>query len=275
MSSTEKVKSPVKATNKSTTYKVSTKITKITPWNCYASVLGKFESPKWDKITISAKAYLKLMFFINLVGDHEVTGYGKIINNEVVDFSLPKQVLGTLKADVDEQAMTEFVMGKPVDELEYWAVDFHSHNTASTSASSTDKSNYAEQYSMRGNKQFIALIVNKKQEVWCKCVVGGDRFEDVKVEYISPTILSDKEKLEIYEEAKREVEATCTEVEEVRTPVNVKSHWYGDGLTKVDRKTSRQTTLLCAECGAELVYPIEKEEGLCWECMAAYRSQTI
>lgn len=270
-----KTNSPVKVTNKATTYKVSTKITKIKPWNCYASVLGKFESPKWDKITISAKAYLKLMFFINLVGDHEVTGYGKIINNEVVDFSLPKQVLGTLKADVDEQAMTEFVMGKPVDELEYWAVDFHSHNTASTSASMTDKDNYAKQYSMRGNKQFIALIVNKKQEVWCKCVIGGDRFEDVKVEYISPKTLSEKEKLEIYEEAKREVEATCTEVEEVRTPVNVKSHWWSDGLTEEDRKTSKQTTLLCAECGAELVYPVEKEEGLCWECMAAYRSQTI
>ena len=268
MSNTKKVKSPVKVTSKATTYKVTTKITKIRPWNCYASVLGKFESPEWDKITISAKAYLKLMFFINLVGDHEVTGYGKIINNEVVDFSLPKQVLGALKADVDEQAMTEFVMSKPVDELEYWAVDFHSHNTAPISASSTDKSNYAEQYSMRGNKQFIALIVNKKQEVWCKCVIGGDRFEDVKVEYVSPTFLSDKEKLEIYEEAKREVEATCTEVEEVCTPTTVKSHWWSDGLTEGDRKTSKQTTLLCAECGAELEYPLEQSEGLCYNCMA-------
>lgn len=271
MSRIGKTKTPAKVTSKATTYKVTTKVTKIRPWNCYASVLGKFESPKWDKITISAKAYLKLMFFINLVGDHEVTGYGKIINNEIVDFSLPKQVLGALKADVDEQAMTEFVMGKPVDELEYWAVDFHSHNTAHTSASSTDKDNYAKQYSMRGNKQFIALIVNKRQEVWCKCVVGGDRFEDVKVEYISPSILSDKEKLEIYEEAKREVEATCTEVEEVRTPVTTKAHWYTDGLTADDRNVSRQTTLLCSECGAELEYPLEKSEGLCYDCMAQYK----
>lgn len=271
MSKIGKTKTPAKVTNKATTYKLTTKITKIRPWNCYASVLGKFESPKWDKITISAKAYLKLMFFINLVGDHEVTGYGKIINNEVVDFSLPKQVLGTLKADVDEQAMTEFVMSKPVDELEYWAVDFHSHNTASTSASTTDKDNYAKQYSMRGNKQFIALIVNKKQDVWCKCVVGGDRFEDVKVEYISPSTLSDKEKLEIYDEAMLEVEATCTEVEEVSTPVSVKSHWYSDGLTSDDKKVSKQTTLLCTECGAELEYPLEKSEGLCYNCMAEYK----
>lgn len=270
MSNTKKVKAPVKVTNKATTYKVTTKITKIRPWNCYASVLGKFESPKWDKITISAKAYLKLMFFINLVGDHEVTGYGKVIDNEVVDFSLPKQILGTLKADVDEQAMTEFIMSKPVDELEYWTVDFHSHNTAPTSASSTDKDNYARQYSMRGNKQFIALIVNKKQEVWCKCVVGGDRFEDVKVEYISPTILSDKEKSEIYDEAKREVEATCTEVKEVRTPAAA-AHWYSDGLTTDDRKFSRQTTLLCSECGAELQYPLEEAEGLCYDCMAQHK----
>ena len=236
---------------------MDTKITPLEVTECYKKVMSKFETPLYTELTWSPKAYLKLQFIINLVGSYEVTGYGRVVDNVVVDISIPKQTLTSTTANVDELAMVDFISNLPKEELSQWILDWHSHVEMGTSPSGTDKENYNEQFETRGCKQFIATIVNKKGSCWCKCVVGGGRFEDVEV--TTPEDFSSVDTKELYDECKELVKDNCNKEVVVVTQTKLFTTKTKD-KSKSKNKNDKGT---CQICGAPLK---DWETDLCWEC---------
>lgn len=232
--------------------------------NCYKKIMAKWEKPEVTEISISSEAYLKLLFIINLVGDHEVSGFGKLVDNRIVDWYIPKQVLGTLTADIDEEAMFEMCRDIPSKELKYYTVDFHSHNTVGTTPSSTDKESYELQAESRNYKQFIAMIVNKSESIWCKNVIQGNKFTDVKVTIEPYDIPEDKAK-EIFDECVAIVERNCFEEIKVVKPAKKVVSNYTQKKLLDDIPTSR-TYLRCQCCNEELTTNREKQNGYCDFC---------
>lgn len=235
----------------------TTKVTyePMTVTECYKKIVARYEKPKYTELTFTARAYMKMMFIIHLVGSYEVSGYGKIVNGKIVDLYLPDQVLTSTTAEIDEDAMMQFLSEIPTNELKYWELDWHSHVNMPTNPSGTDKSNYEEQAEARGNKQFVAMIVNKSESIWVKNVVSGVKFSDIEIKR-EPIELSEKELKELYNECVELVEDRC--MKEKRITVKV---------TRDTKKDKQQLSLLtketCSVCGKELE---SWEHGKCWEC---------
>ena len=236
---------------------MATKITPLEVTECYRKVMSKFETPLYTKLDWSPRAYLKLQFIINLVGGYEVTGYGRVKNGKVIDVSIPKQTLTSTTANVDEMSMVDFMSKIPKEQLSEWILDWHSHVEMSTSPSSTDKENYNEQFEARGCQQFIATIVNKKESCWCKCVVGGGRFEDVEVS-INDNFEGIDTK-ELYDECVELVKDNCKK----EVTVVVQTKLFETPKTKDKSKSKTKDTEHCQICGQPLR---EWEHDLCWEC---------
>lgn len=235
---------------------MATKVTPLEVTECYKKVMSKFETPLYTELVWSPKAYLKVQFLINLVGGYEITGYGRVKNGKVIDVSIPKQTLTSTTANVNEMAMVEFMSKIPKEQLSEWILDWHSHVEMSTSPSGTDKENYNEQFEARGCKQFIATIVNKKESCWCKCVVGGGRFEDVEV-----SVIKDFDKVdtkELYNECVELVKDNCNK--EVTVVVQTKLFETPKQKDKSESKTKDRECKICGQ-------PLHSwEHDLCWEC---------
>ena len=231
--------------------------------NCFRKVMSRFEQPKWDKISITSYAYLKLLFIINLVGDHEVSGFGKLVNNKIVDWYIPQQVLGTLTANIDESAMFEMMKDIPAKELKHYIVDFHSHNTVGCSPSSTDKESYKLQAENRSYQQFIAMIVNKKEELWCKNVMQGEKFSDIKVTIESEQIPNDEAE-KLFEECKVIVERNCFESVTIKEPEKPKVTPCKQN--KLWSTPAKRNYTECQCCNEKLLTQREKENGYCDFC---------
>lgn len=227
---------------------------------CFSKVTSKFEVPKYSKLTFTSYAYLKLMFFIHLVGDYEVSGYGKIVDGKIVDLYLPKQTLTSATAKIDENAMIDFLSEIPTDELKYWELDWHSHVDMSTNPSGTDKENYKDQAEARGNKQFVAMIVNKSESVWCKNVVSGVKFTDIELER-EAIDLHTKEVKELYEECKEIVKEKCHK--QITVTIKTKEEEQEDKKQLKLWKKNKKQKETCSVCGRELR---DWEHGKCWEC---------
>lgn len=238
---------------------MATKVTPLEVTECYKKVMSKFETPLYTKLEWTPRAYLKLQFIINLVGGYEVTGYGRIKDNKVIDISIPKQILTSTTANVDEMSMVEFMSKIPKTELSEWILDWHSHVEMGTSPSGTDKENYNEQFEARGCKQFIATIVNKKESYWCKCVVGGGRFEDVEV--TTPCNFESVDTKELYDECVELVTDNCKK----EIVVVVQTKLFDTPKTKDKSKSKKEdkTKEHCQICGQPLN---DWEHDLCWEC---------
>lgn len=231
----------------------------IKPTECYKKVMGKYESPEFEELTITSWAYLKLLFIINLVGNHEVSGFGKVQNGKIVDWYIPEQELGTLTANIDEEAMLEMMKDIPAKEMGIYKVDFHSHNNAGCTPSSTDKESYKLQAQNRGYKQFIAMIINKSESIWCKCVRQGEVFSDVKVT-IEPYNLEEETAKELFDECKELVATRCYERHTIVTKKKEPEVKQKELFSK--------STCLC--CGEPLETYKEKQNGYCNICLKNY-----
>ena len=228
----------------------------LTATECYKKIVARYEKPKYTELTFTARAYMKLMFIIHLVGSYEVSGYGKIVNGKIVDLYLPEQVLTSTTAEIDENAMVDFLSEIPTNELKYWELDWHSHVNMGTSPSGTDKSNYEEQAEARGNKQFVAMIVNKSESIWIKNVISGVKFTDIEIKR-EPIDLSEKELKKLYEECVELVEDRCMKEKKITVKVS----------KDIQKQNKQQLSLLtketCSVCGKELE---SWEHDKCWEC---------
>ena len=180
--------------------------------------------PIYKELTFKREAYAKLMCYINLIGDYEITGFGRVVDNKIVDIKILKQEVKKATVDCDVDAMMEFLTSIPREEMGQWILDWHSHVDMAVFASGTDSSNYKEQYKARLSHQFPYLIINKKQNVYCQCYISPERETEIEMKLESDGLTQER-LLEIYEECKEDIQKLCTKSEPKVTYYN--STMYG------------------------------------------------
>lgn len=203
---------------------------------CFSLLRNLWAQPEFTRLYITTRAYMKLMAFINLVGDYEITGFGRIQNMDwrqqdgtveniptVTDFDIIQQEVKSAYVEADDDAVLRFMMKLPEDQRDEWVLDWHSHVEMGTTPSQTDWNNYEEMSKARLGKQFPAIIVNKQESITAKCYINRSKHPGIEV-YVEKIHLNDDELLKIYNECKEKVENLCTKYTPVIT--SAVSSWY-------------------------------------------------
>lgn len=197
---------------------VATKPVKYIVTECYNILKNMWAEPDYVKLTITAEAWYKLVAFINLVGDFEITGFGRIqsvptengVMHLVTDFDIIKQEVKPAYVEADEDAVLQFLMKLPEDQRDEWTLDWHSHVEMGTTPSGTDWNNYSEMLATRMGKQFPSMIVNKKGHITAQQIISDNRHPSIQV-MVQQKALPESDILKIYNECKDKVERLCTE----------------------------------------------------------------
>ena len=184
---------------------------------CFQLLKNMYTKPTYEELCITTKAWMKLNAFIHLVGDFEISGFGRIQKGEVdgkemhlvTDFDIIKQEVKAAYVESDEDAVMEFIMNTPADQRGEWVLDWHSHVNMATSPSGTDWTNYSDMLKARMNQQFPAMIVNKKGDVTAYQIITDGRHTPIKM-YIDTSPISDDELWALYQECKEKVETRCS-----------------------------------------------------------------
>ena len=199
-----------------------TNVVKSTPakyvcCECFNVLKNMWAEPEYTELIITSRAWYKLVAFIHLIGDYEISGFGRIQEGTyngkkaalVTDFDIIKQEVKAAYVESDDDAVLDFIMKLPADQRSEWTLDWHSHVDMGTTPSGTDWNNYSDMLKARMGKQFPAMIVNKSGSITAHQIMSEAKHPaiDVKVE---KTILSDTELLAIYNECKEKVENLCT-----------------------------------------------------------------
>jgi len=190
---------------------------------CLQLLKNLFTKPDYERLTITSYAWMKLMAFIHLIGDYEISGFGRIIPNEkddkngiIIDFDIIRQEVKSAYVESDADAVLEFIMQIPENQRTEWILDWHSHVNMGTSPSGTDWDNYEEMLAARQHKQFPAMIVNKSGNVSAHQIICPDKHPTIEVS-LQHTHLSDAEIEQIYAECKTKVQNKCTKAAVVTT----------------------------------------------------------
>lgn len=201
---------------------------------CYNIVRNMFVEPEYTELYITSKAWTKLMCFIHLVGEYEITGFGRIQENvdtpngpkrAITDFDIIEQEVKQAYVEADADAVLDFMRKLPADQRGEWTLDWHSHVNMGVSPSGTDWTNYSSMLSARMNKQFPAMIVNKRGDVSMHCIITSAKHPEIKV-YIIQENLNDEDFSAIYYECKEKVENLCTKYVAPATTYTYGSNWY-------------------------------------------------
>ena len=183
----------------------------VTLIDCKQYLSNLFTVKLPQKITFTKQAWLKINCYINLIGDLEITGFGRIdADGLVTDIAITKQAVKPAYCNSTVEQMTEFMMSLPREEWGQWNFDWHSHVNMGVFASGTDTANYKVMSEARLGKPFPFLIINKRQETFCANYLGNGRYDNISVEYDGEEV-STKELLAIYEFCKKDITEKCTE----------------------------------------------------------------
>ena len=146
---------------------------------CYYTIKNMFAQPAITELYITAQAWTKLMCFIHLVGDYEISGFGRIQTEDiqdgqrsvVTDFDIIKQEVKSAYVESDAQAVMDFLRKIPTEQRNEWTLDWHSHVNMGTFASGVDEGYQKDLVAQLGQDMFeIFLILNKKGEHWQRIV---------------------------------------------------------------------------------------------------------
>ena len=264
--------------------------------NCLGVIKEMFfpTAPKYTELTFTAEAYAKLMCYIHLIGEYEITGFGRIVDNKIVDIAILKQTVKSAKVDCDVDAMLEFLTSIPEDQEGQWVLDWHSHVNMGVFESGTDSDNYEEQWEARLHEQYPVMIVNKKQQIYSKCYINPSRKTDIKV-FVEKEGLSNDRLVEIYNECAVNVQTLCKKEEwkqqNTQTYYNngfgFHSNYYNDydgwengetvymsNYKKKQEETEKEEQNadsyiddnFCSSCGQYLVSPEEYDRCICDDC---------
>lgn len=237
---------------------------------CLQVIKNLFAKPKYTKLNITMQAWIKLMCYINLVGSDEITGLGRIKDGTIVDFKIPNQVVTGTTADASDEDMLALLREIPVEEIEEWELDWHSHVDMEAFISGTDEANYELMSMAKGGKQFPLLVVNKRGEVCFKNFIHAGKCPDIELTLLKDE-LSDETIEGIYADCKEDVLAKVSKPKP-KIKKETKPSWYGEylkkqniGSSKLFKKQEYHPT--CSVCGVELVSQDEINAGLCDDCM--------
>lgn len=266
--------------------------------NCWSKILNLVfpEKPKFSKLIFTCPAWLKLQCYINLVGDYEITGFGRIVDDRIVDIKIIPQTVKSAEVDCDIDAMVDFMRKLPKEERGQWILDWHSHVDMGCFMSGTDSKNYEEQLEARLNQQFPVMIVNKKGEVWCQNYMETG-LKPIEVSVDEDTSAITKETLkEMYDACDLDVQTLCKKKTystrgfsylTSNTKDDDDAYSWGNGYgsyyssyqydgyntpsysKKKDALKSVKATDdddCCVSCGTYLSDPDEYDRGLCEDC---------
>ena len=200
-------------------------VSKYVVTECYNIVRNMFVQPDITELYITSKAWTKLMCFIHLVGEYEITGFGRIQKDidtpdgpklAITDFDIIKQEVRQAYVEAEADAVLDFMRQLPADQRNEWTLDWHSHVNMGVSPSTTDWNNYSSMLTARMNKQFPAMIVNKRGDVSMHQIITAAKHPDIKVKVIMED-LNDAEFSAIYNECKEKVENLCRKAPVVTT----------------------------------------------------------
>lgn len=206
---------------------------------CLQFLKNMYTQPTYTDLTITNYAWTKLMAYIHLVGDYEISGFGRIQNNKITDFEIIKQEVKSAYVESDADAVLEFIMSIPADQRTEWTLDWHSHVNMGTSPSTTDWTNYSEMLVARQNKQFPAMIVNKAGNVTAYQIICDNRHTQITV-HLDTTPLAEQDIEKLYAECKQNVEQKCRKATTYTTyntertsntisyPAYRDPYWYAD-----------------------------------------------
>lgn len=201
---------------------------------CYNIVRNMFVQPEITEMAITARAWRKLMCFIHLVGEFEITGFGRIQRDievagkvypfVVTDFDIIEQEVKSAYVEADADAVLDFMRKLPADQRNEWTLDWHSHVNMGVTPSGTDWTNYSSMLTARMQKQFPAMIVNKSGNVSMHQIITAAKHPEIRVLIETSTDLTEEEFSAIYYECKEKVENLCTKATVYQTTTTV---WNG------------------------------------------------
>ena len=226
---------------------------------CKNIIYNFFTEPKYTTLSITKQAYIKLMCYINLIGNYEITGFGRIQNGTITDFRIIQQEVRAAYVECDDDSVLEFIRSIPKEQLSEWELDWHSHVEMGTFASGTDMNNYKSMSDLRGNKQFPVMIVNKQQEFTVMNYISPVNTPEISLNVLDDEI--SKEEIDaIYNEVKLDIEEKCTKY---ITPVTTYNKYNAKNTYKTNTKSYFE---VCASCGVKLITNHELDIGLCEDC---------
>lgn len=237
---------------------------------CRKFIKNLFTKAEYTKLKMSKLAYIKAMCYSNLAGDYEITGFGKIEDGVITDLKIIRQKVRTADVEATDEAIQEFMMSIPFEEVELWKLDWHSHVDMQTFMSSTDASNYELRSEAMGNIQIPVMIWNKRGEHTCLCFIHEEKAPEIDVTFEKITF-TDEELDEIYDECKADVEELC-EIEKPKLATPTYTGYRGNGQTVKgwqksiwSKKKNKDTGSFCTYCGDELD-DTELANGICDNC---------
>lgn len=241
--------------------------------------------PKIEALEFTPYAWAKINCYINLIGEKEITGFGKIENGFITDVKIIKQsVRSAYVQSNDDYSIAEFLSELPMEDIEQglWNLDWHSHVNMQAFASGTDWGNYQKMLELRNGQTYPAMVINKRGDIWCKNILGDQKYTDITV-YLPQEMISEAEFKKVYDECKQDILAKCKVINVVSVGSNnytgsTYNYYSNKGDTSVNHNidnTQEDDTddiyenAYCKCCGIELLSPQEIETGLCEDCASS------
>lgn len=269
----------------------------VKPSECFELLKEFFfpTKPQFTKLQFTYPAWAKLQCYINLVGEFEVTGFGRIVDDKIVDVKILKQTIKTAEVDCDIDSMIEFMRSTPKDQLGQWILDWHSHVNMGVFKSGTDTANYKAQWEARLQKQFPIMIVNKKQEVLCENYINPSRQEEIEIS-VDKSDLTIEEFESIYKQCEEDVTTLCKKELIIKSDTSTRwQRWYSNdndndndaqsqdydwgryyntGTTwdtprynqPTSKQEEKQSEDYCQSCKTYLTDADEYDRGICDDC---------
>ena len=272
--------------DKNVGFDVSSKETKSAKiYDCKDYIKSMFIESPIKQLTFTNTAWAKINCYINLIGDLEITGFGKVEGDKITDVRILKQSVKPAFVNSSPEAISEFIMSRPRAEIKsgVWCLDWHSHVNMGVFASGTDTANYKDIYRIRMNKPFPYMIINKSQDIHSKMYMGHGVTKDIQIYYDDTAITDDEVEL-IYNECVVDIEELCTE-ETYKTydyDCNKSYNYAYDNYNIDEYKNNKELTqdfiddnievttdnkFACISCGLDLETEFEQEVQLCQDCI--------
>jgi len=182
-------------------------------FNYYKKMLISKPIPE---LSFTEEAWLKIKTYIELIGDYEIGGLGRVVDGKIIDIKILKQTVEAAYYESSEQAVLDFIREIPREQINEWCLDWHSHVNMGVSPSLTDYTNYEKLYSMSMDKPFPALVINKKDDINGFTCFGNNVYKKTNIIIPDITRITEQQYLDIYSECYNEIMNKCM----------VKKHFY-------------------------------------------------
>lgn len=195
--------------------KFSTHVKAVEPIDCRNRLFKLMTRVIPETLEFTEEAWVKINAYINVVGNLEITGLGRIEDGLITDVIILPQLVEPAHAECGETAIGDFLMSLSDEERPLWTLDWHSHVNMGVFASPEDKGNYLIMNELRDNNGFPYMIINKKQDICCAFYANASTTPKIEVYLPDNITMSEDEFDELYAQCEDDVIEHCTELYKV------------------------------------------------------------